>query len=168
MNSKSLMCVVMCIICALSTFARQHDPLTVREIDNDELVRRHELSLTAQNAYRHGRDAFFERRHEDAASAFITAQHKLIRASRTVFAAEIEKLEKVLSVVYIDWADQLVKEAEKLASLSKYEDALQRYDKAQALNPKLETEVTRKRKHIMKLFEKTKIQERVYGPMYCF
>ena len=126
--------------------------LSLEDIQDNEVVRRREKELEADQLYIEGRKAFIEGDYENAVRKFISSQIKLNEASRSE-PRVLEKnklLDKVLAYTYEEWADRISEEAKVLVELDKFEEAIEKFQKVIEKDPERKDEIGKKIEHLQR------------------
>jgi tetratricopeptide (TPR) repeat protein len=125
---------------------------TPEEIMQDEIVRRKEKELEAEQLYIEGREAYIQGDYESATTKFIAAQVKLREASLSEprVLAKNKMLEKLLATAYEEWAEQLARDARTDASIEDYDSAIDKYQKVLELNPDRKDDVALQVRNLQK------------------
>ena len=123
-----------------------NEVLSLGEIQENEIVRRREKELEADQLYVEGRKAFVENDFEIAVRKFISAQIKLGEASRSEprILEKQKLLDKVLAYTYEEWAEKISNDAKVLVELDKFEEAIEKYQKVIEKDPERKKEITKK------------------------
>ena len=107
------------------------------ELDQKESVRRQELELAAEQLVVEALKAYRKSQFKDAAVFYRRAQGKL-RAASTSQPRIVRKLQQIQTALFnlhSDWADSLAREAKRMASLDKYDQAIQKCNQAAEFVP---------------------------------
>ena len=126
--------------------------LSLDEIQENEIVRRREKELEADQLYNEGRKAFINGDYEAAVRKFISAQIKLNESSRSEprILKKQSLLDKVLAYTYEEWAERISDEAKALVELDKFEEAIEKYQKVIEKDPKKKDEINKKIQHLQR------------------
>ena len=115
-------------------------------IDKNEMVRRKEKELEADQLYMDGRKSFIKGDYEAAVRKFISAQVKLTEVSRSEerIVKKQKLIDQLLAFTYEEWGERIAKEAKVLVKLDKFEDAIEKYQKVIEKDPNRKKEIYKK------------------------
>ena len=106
-------------------------------IEESEIARRKAQKASGMAAYERGKTAASEEDYEKAITEFQLARTELEKVSKLdeEVTATLDKMSARRAVIYEDWADTLVKEAQDDLSVSKYNSAVEKLNQAKQFNP---------------------------------
>jgi tetratricopeptide (TPR) repeat protein len=119
--------------------------LTPDQINDNEIVRRREKEVQADELYIEARAAFAQKDYQTAVQKIERAQLLLMEASRSEarIRSKVDALENVLAGVYMKWADSLARQAKRTNDVDTYERAIHKYQRAGELMPTSDDSIRR-------------------------
>lgn len=152
---------------AVATPAEDSDSQAAAEvppakIDDNEAVRRKEKELEAEQLYVEGRKSLIEGDFDNAVRKFISAQVKLTEVSRSQpeIVRKQELLNQLLASTYEAWANKISKEAESLAQLDKFEEAIEKFQKVIEKDPSRRAEINKRIQELQRAIKQAEFQEK--------
>ncbi len=131
-------------------------------IDENEIVRRKEKELEADQLYMDGRKSFIQGDYETAVRKFISAQVKLTEVSRSEerVVKKQKLIDQLLAFTYEEWAERIAKDAKVLVKLDKFEDAIEKYQKVIEKDPGRKKEIYKKISSLRNSIKQAEFKER--------
>ncbi len=141
--------------------------IPLEQIDQNEIVRRREKELEAENLYTQGRKSFIGGDYEAAVKSFIAAQIKLNECSRSEdrILQKQKLIDQLLEYTYEEWGEQIATEAQLLIDLEKYEEAIDKFQKVVEKNPAKKKEIDKKIQQLQRSIKFAEFKEKT-SPKY--
>lgn len=129
------------------------------ELSTDELIRRKELELRAEEQADRAVQAYMEDNFRAAVEHFQSAKELLLNAGRAPRILQaIARTDNAIENVYVDWAEALAKEGRDRAEEEKFDEAIERMQRAIELAPQNEQKYRRRIRDYLRMREEAQFR----------